>query len=32
MASDEGTSQHLSPFDAIRQVTEEGNAYWSARD
>ncbi len=23
---------HVSPFDAIRQVDESGNAYWSARD
>jgi DNA-damage-inducible protein D len=24
--------QHLSPFDAIQQTTEEGGEYWSARD
>jgi len=23
---------HISPFDAIRQVNEQGNEYWSARD
>jgi len=23
---------HLSPFDAVRQVDEDGNEYWSARD
>src|SRR5438270_8040454 len=25
-------SQHTSPFDAIRQQTEDGSEYWSARD
>jgi DNA-damage-inducible protein D len=32
MVSDEGTSPRISPFDAIRKITEEGNEYWSARD
>lgn len=32
MVSDEGLSPHISPFDAMRRVTAEGNEYWSARD
>jgi hypothetical protein len=26
------TPQHTSPFDAIQQIDEQGNEYWSARD
>jgi hypothetical protein len=25
-------TQHISPFDAIRKVDNQGNEYWSARD
>ncbi|SRR6266581_3529305 len=34
MSSDnEGsTSSHISPFEAIREVAEDGSEYWSARD
>src|SRR5713226_1245485 len=31
--SDEDTqARHISPFDAIRRVDEQGNEYWSARE
>jgi DNA-damage-inducible protein D len=30
--SEKGQMAHASPFDAIRQVDEHGNEYWSARE
>lgn len=33
MADEEQTTvPHVSPFDAIRHIDEQGNEYWSARD
>ncbi len=34
MSSDDGDSRlpHASPFEAIREVAEDGSEYWSARD
>jgi len=29
---EQSATPHLSPFESIRRVTEEGNEYWSARD
>ena len=29
---EQAATPHLSPFESIRRVTEEGNEYWSARD
>ncbi len=33
MNEDEGPkASHISPFESIRRVDEQGNEYWSARD
>ena len=30
--ADEELTPHISPFDAVRKLDEQGNEYWSARD
>ncbi len=30
--NDQPDMAHVSPFDALRKIDEQGNEYWSARD
>src|ERR1700730_14934549 len=32
MSDKDTQARHISPFDAIRRVDEDGNEYWSARE